>query len=187
MKYRLIRVATALTFAGLLAGCSMYDSAISYIRSDKPTDCPDVAILANTASLPAFGATAGGDPSDLIYRIAMTNLSSRCNYNKRETTADTRLRIFFHAQRPPGGGEASYRVPYYVAVTSDGVILDKKMYWLEFGFAEHAASSDAETVVDSTVIQYGKGKTTYDYHLLVGFQLTKAQLDYNAKMGRYEP
>jgi hypothetical protein len=187
MKYRLIRVATVLAFAGLLAGCSMYDSAISYIHSDKAILCPDVAILANTASLPAFNPSADGDPSGLIYNIAMTNLSSRCHYDKSEKTADTRLKIFVHAQRPPGGGEASYRVPYYVAVTSDGVILDKKLYWLEFTFPEHAATSDTEAVVDSTVVQIGKGKTVYDYHLLVGFQLTKAQLDYIAKMGRYEP
>ena len=187
MKYRLLRVASAVAFTGLLAGCSIYSSALSYLRADKAILCPDVAILANTANLPAFNPNADGDPSGLIYNIAMTNLSSRCDSNKSERTADTRVKIFVHAQRPPGGGETSYRVPYYVAVTSDGVILDKKLYWLEFGFAEHAATSDAETVVDSTIIKYGKGKTAYDYHLLVGFQLTKAQLDYIAKMGRYEP
>jgi hypothetical protein len=36
-------------------------------------------------------------------------------------------------------------------------------------------------------MKYATDKTAYDYHLLVGFQLTKAQLDYIAKMGRYEP
>jgi len=37
------------------------------------------------------------------------------------------------------------------------------------------------------VVKVEKGKHSYDYHLIVGFQLTKDQLDYNNKMGRYAP
>jgi hypothetical protein len=177
----------ASVLVGLLAGCSTYRSITSYIGSDKAIYCPDAAILANTASLPAFNPAAEGDPSGVIYMIAMTNVTTRCDYDKSEKTADARLKISFRAQRPPGGGETSYRVPYYVAVTSGGEIIDKKVYWLEFGFPAHDVSADAEAVVDSTVVKFGKEKTAYDYHLLVGFQLTKAQLEYIAKMGRYEP
>jgi len=187
MKYRLIRIASPLALTGLLAGCSMYDSVTSYMSSAKPIFCPDAAILANTASLPALNPAAEGDPSGVIYKIAMTDVSTRCDYDKREKVADARLRIFFHAERPPGGGETSYRVPYYVALTSGGDIFDKKIYWLEFAFPQHDVSADAEAVVDSTIVKYAKDKTAYDYHLLVGFQLTKAQLDYNNKIGPYEP
>jgi hypothetical protein len=187
MTYRLIRIATALALTGILAGCGATDSLFSYIRSDKAIYCPDAAVLANTASLPAFNPAAEGDPSGVIYNIAMTNVTSRCSYNKSEKTADTRLKIFFHAQRPPGGGETGYRVPYYVALTSGGEILEKKIYWLEFGFPARAVSTDSVVVVDSTIVKYAKDKTAYDYHLLVGFQLTKAQLDYISKIGRYEP
>ena len=48
-------------------------------------------------------------------------------------------------------------------------------------------SNDSEVIVDSTIVKYANDKTAYDYHLLVGFQLTKAQLDYNNKIGPYEP
>ena len=187
MKYRLIRIASALALTGLLAGCSVYDSATSYMSSANPIYCPDAAILANTASLPALNPAAEGDPSGVIYKIAMTNVTTRCDYDKREKIADARVKIFFHAERPPGGGEVNYRIPYYVALTSEGDIFDKQIYWLDFSFSEQAVSADAEGVVDSTRIKYGKDKTAYDYHLLVGFQLTKAQVEYNAKMGRYEP
>ena len=173
--------------AGLLAGCSTYHSVTSYLFSDKAILCPDAVILANTAGLPAFNPAAEGDPSGVIYSIAMTNVTTRCDYNKSEKTADAWVKIYLHAQRPPGGGEASYRVPYYVAVTSGGEIIDKKIYWLEFRFPAHDVSADAQAVVESMIVKYAKDKTAYDYHLLVGFQLTKAQLDYIAKMGRYEP
>ena len=187
MKYRLIRIASALALTGLVAGCSWYESAHSYLSSTKATDCPDAAVLANTASLPAFNPAAEGDPSGVIYRVAMTNVTTRCSYDKSERTADARLKISLHAERPPGGSETSYRVPYYVAVTSGGEIIYKKIYWLELQFPGHDVSADIDEVVDSTIVQYGKDKTAYDYHFLVGFQLTKAQLEYNTKMGPYEP
>jgi len=187
MTYRVIRIAAALALAGLLAGCAAYDSLFTYMRSDKSILCPDAAVLANTASLPAFSPGAESDPSGVIYKIAMTNVTTRCSYSKSEKTADARLRVFFHAQRPPGGGESSYRVPYYVALTSGGEILEKKIYWLEFAFSAGTVSQDSEVIVDSTLVKYAKEKTAYDYHLLVGFQLTKAQLDYNNKIGPYEP
>ncbi len=176
-----------MALTGLMAGCSMYESVTSYIGSSKDIYCPDAAVLANTASLPAFSPSAEGDPSGVIYRIAMTNVTTRCSYDKQDKIADARLKIFLRAERPPGGGEASYRVPYYVALTSGGEILDKKLYWLEIEFPAHAASANAQAVVESTEVKYEKGKTAYDYHLLVGFQLTKAQVEYNAKMGRFEP
>jgi hypothetical protein len=187
MTYRLIRIATALVATGLLAGCSIYHSITGYMSSDKAALCPDAVILANTASLPAFNPAAAGDPSDVVYRVAMTNVTTRCEYDKSEKTADASLKIFLHAERPPGGGETSYRVPYYVAVTSGGDILEKKIYWLKLAFDAHAVSSDADIVVDSMIVKYATDKTAYDYHLLVGFQLTKAQLDYNNKIGPYEP
>jgi hypothetical protein len=187
MTYRLIRIASALALTGLVAGCSWYESVYTYLGSTKATDCPDAAVLANTASLPAFNPNAEGDPSGVIYRIAMTNVTTRCSYDKREKIADARLKISVQAERPPGGGEVSYRVPYYVALTSGGEIIDKKIYWLEIEFPAHAATTNAEIVLDSTIVKYAKDKTAYDYHLLVGFQLTKAQVEYNAKMGRYEP
>jgi hypothetical protein len=36
-------------------------------------------------------------------------------------------------------------------------------------------------------VKFERDKAGYDYHYIVGFQLTKTQLDYNAKIGPYEP
>ena len=187
MKYRMICIAAACVLAGLPAGCSTYRSITGFMSSNKPDQCPDAMILANTSSLPAFDPTGVSDPSSVIYRIAMTNVTTKCDYEKSEKTADAELKFFFQAQRPPGGSEVSYRVPYYVAVTSAGVILKKQIYWLEFTFPAGAASSAAKAEIDSTIVKYAQDKTGYDYHFVVGFQLTKAQLDYNKKIGPYEP
>lgn len=188
MKSRLIHIATTSALAlVLLSGCETYNSIASYIGSSSAAMCPDAAILAGTSILPALNPGAGDDPSGLVYTATMTNVTTRCDFDKREKSVDARLRIFVRATRPPGGTEVDYRVPYFVAVTTGGDIVDKKIYWLTFRFPESATARDVDVTVNSTEFPLGKAKQPYDYHLLVGFQLTKAQLDYNKKMGRYEP
>ena len=159
----------------------------SYIGSDKTSLCPDAAILASTSSLPAFAPKNSGDPSAVSYTVAMTNVVTRCTYDKQEKTADARVRINFHAARPPGGTEARYRVPYFLAVSRGGDIVAKTIYWADVEFAAGATQTDGEEVIDSTTVTVAKDNHIYDYHLLTGFQLTQAQLDYNSKIGRYEP
>lgn len=188
MKSRLIPIVTASALALVsLSGCETYDSITSYISSSSAGQCPDAAILAGTSVLPAFDAAAGDDPSNVVYTISMTNVTTRCDFSKRDKTVDARVRIYVHATRPPGGVAADYRVPYYLAVTTGGDILDKKLYSLTIHFPEAGAIEDTDVTVDSTEFQVDKAKQPYDYHLLVGFQLTKAQVEYNKKMGRYEP
>ena len=162
-------------------------SVTSYIGSDSNTKCPGAAILADTSSLPAFDPAKGTDPSSVIYNVALTNVVSRCNFTKHENSADARIRINFHATRPPGGGDATYRVPYFVAVSTGADVLQKKIYYLEVYFPAGASSVDGQEVVDSTEVTAPLDKQIYAYQMLVGFQLTKAQLDYNEKMGRYAP
>ena len=187
MKYLFARFAAGMALVALLAGCSTVQSMSSYVGSDKADLCPDAGILATTSSLPAFAPKNGGDPSGVIYTIAMTNVTTRCSYDKEEKTADASVHIAFHAKRAPGGNETTYRVPYFVAVSEGGVIVAKKIYWADFDFAAGATAADGEASVDSTTVAVAKDKHIYDYHLLAGFQLTQAQLDYNNKMGRYEP
>jgi hypothetical protein len=187
MKYHLARLAAATALAATLGSCSTYHSVASYVGSDKSITCPDAAILASTSSLPAFAMKNGSDPSIVVYTVAMTNVVTRCIYNKGEKTADARVRINFRAARPSGGAQASFRAPYFLAVSEGGDIVAKNIYWAEVVFAAGATQTEGETIVESTTVAVAKDKHIYDYHLLTGFQLTQAQLDYNNKIGRYEP
>ncbi len=184
----LVRIAAASALAVVsLSGCSTWQGMVNYVASDSAAVCPDVAILADTAKLPAFDPAKGDDPSNLTYSVAMTNVKTRCDYSKRANEADSNVRIFYTASRPPGGEETHYRVPYYVAVTTGGNIVDKQIHWLEFDFPTAASTVSGEAYVDSIDIKVAPQKRSYEYHLLVGFQLTEAQLAYNKKMGQYSP
>jgi hypothetical protein len=97
------------------------------------------------------------------------------------------LRIKYTATLPPGGDEAHYRLPYFLAVTLDGKIIDKTNKWLEFEFPKGAATYTGEESMDSYVVNVDPKKRSFEYHVLTGFQLTQAQIDYNKKMGQYLP
>jgi len=182
-----LTLAASMMAATSLSGCSMWTSAVNYVRADSETTCPDANILANTSILPAFDPHQGADPSNVVYTVKMTGVKSRCDYSKRSNSVDANMRIFFTATRPPGGEENHYKVPYYVAVTANGEIVDKQVHWLEFDFPKAQASFTSEILVDSIMIPVARDKRSYDYHLLTGFQLTQSQIDYNKKVGQYLP
>ena len=160
---------------------------MNYVRADSDSTCPDANVLANTSVIPVFDPSKGADPSNVVYTVKMSGVKTRCNYSKRANEIDANMRIFFSATRPPGGEEAHYKVPYYVAVTAAGAIVDKQIHYLEFDFPKAEANFTSELLVDSIPIPVARDKRSYDYHLLTGFQLTQSQLDYNKKVGQYLP
>jgi hypothetical protein len=182
-----LNLAALIAAAISLSGCDTWRSAVNYIRSDSTSVCPDVSILANTAVIPVFDPHAGADPSNVVYTAQMTGLKSRCDYSKQHNQVDANVRLFVKVSRPSGGEATHYKVPYYIAVTSGGEIVDKQIHWLEFEFPQASANLQLEELVDSVLIPVAKEKKSYEYHLLIGFQLTQAQLDYNKKMGQYLP
>ena len=187
MKHHLIFTAlTSVLVLGSLAGCTTYDQAKTYFFSSKATICPDTVILANAAVLPAFDPAKGDDPSSIVYTAGLSRVKTSCDYRKIDNNSDSRLSIAFHAPRPSGGPEAIYRVPYFVAISLGGKIVDKKNYWQDVAFPKGVAAVDIEGKIDSLFVQAAKRKRPADYHFVLGFQLTKAQIDYNKKLGRYE-
>ena len=182
-----LTLAASMMAATSLSGCSLWSGAVNYIRSDSENTCPDANVLANTSVIPVFDPTKGADPSNVVYTVKMSGVKSRCDFSKHDKAIDANMRIFFTATRPPGGEEVHYKVPYYVAVTAAGAIVDKQIHNLEFDFPKAEANYSGEEAVNSIIIPVASDKRSYDYHLLTGFQLTQSQLDYNKKVGQYLP
>lgn len=170
-----------------LSGCSTYHAVAAYLSSDKGSVCPDVFILANASVLPAFDPAKGADPSSVIYTARMTNVATRCDLDKRRAEADTRVEVTFEVTRPPGGEAGTYRIPYFVAVTNEGTIIDKQIHWVELEFRQGETGTSASDAIDSWVVHFVKPKQSYEYHLVAGFQLTQAQLGYIKKTGLDAP
>ena len=150
--------------------------------------CPTAAVLAPASALTVFRAGASADPSAELYSVWMSNVKSGCGYDKDARTADSHLTIEFDAKRAPSAEPASYKAPYFIAITRGGdKILTKKIFLAPVTFPAGAASIHFEQNIGSTVIKMAGGAKIGDYQILTGLQLTQSQLDYNKKNYHFAP
>ena len=176
MSHSAIR-ATALAgfVAALLSGCT----------SDKTGECPTMTALVPAAEESVFVPGAPKDPSNLLYTVEIMRVKGDCDVDKKDTQADVSLNIDFHAARSPSGVAAQYRIPYFVVVTEGTErVLAKKQFWVEFGFSPGQSAIDFSDSVASVLVNAKGEKKTYDYQVLVGLQLTKAEFEYNRAQER---
>ncbi len=161
----------------LLAGCS----------SARERDCPAVSTIVDTSIGTVFKPGAAADPSNELYTVEITGVQSSCDVDKSAVSSDTSLNVSFRATRAPNGGQARYKIPYFVAISQGDRILAKKEFAVDFGFEPGQTAVTFTDSVDSTTVTAGKDKKTFDYAILVGIQLTKAQLQYNRASSRLVP
>ncbi|HTO41532.1 MAG TPA: hypothetical protein VL026_11200 [Rhizomicrobium sp.] len=148
--------------------------------------CPSTAILAETSSQSVFVAGKPMAPENLAYRIDTRRATTACSIDKDTNTADSSLELAFRGFRQKDGAAASYTVPFFVAINdSDGKLVLKKTYSTTLVFQPGQTQVDFTQTIDSIPVKVARTKQPFDYHLLVGFQLTKQQLDYNRKTNRY--
>lgn len=148
--------------------------------------CPSTGILAETSSMSVFAPGKTMTPDNLMYRIDARQVTHSCSVDKDEHTADVSLEISFRAYRQRGQGPAEYTVPFYIAINdSDGNFVWKKTYSTKLAFQQNQATVDFQQPVDSVIVKVSRSKQAYDYHMIVGLQLTKQQLEYNRKTNRY--
>jgi hypothetical protein len=171
-------VATVLS-AAVLVGCSS--------DSKKAPTCPPAAVLAPTSTLTTFREGMKADPASALYTVGLANVKTDCEFDSDKGTTDSTLELSFIAKRAAKEDAASYKVPYYVAVTQGTRVLSKHVFWVNFGFSAGATTTEFSDRVASTVINLENGKRPYDYELLAGLQLTHDQLQYNQSIGRYAP
>jgi hypothetical protein len=168
----------AVLFMPALSGCAMFG-----VRTGKI--CPSAAVLAETSSLTTFQPSMKNDPAGEVYTIGMADVKTACDFDADNGTTNSSLELALKAKRPAPGDQVSYRVPYFVVTSLGGTVVDKRVAWLNITFASGATTAETSENVDAMMITLENGKKPYDYQLLVGFQLTQDQLDYNRKMNRF--
>ena len=193
MPMRVLRTAVLAGFvATMLAGCDTIGSVFGSSSEDTPpasatTNCPPASGIVPTSSLTTFQPGKRDDPKGILYRVAVKHVRSDCSFDQDNGITDSSLTIDFTAHRPDPGPEATYRVPYYVAVSQGTRILDKRDIWVSFTFPAGAQDAPFSDNVESTKITLENGKRPYEYQILVGFQLTHDQLEYNKTMSSFGP
>ncbi len=158
--------------------------ALAACSTSQLERCPAVSVLVDTSALTLLQANGSG-PASAVYTAQIQNVKRDCDVSKFSKQVQASVDIAFRATRTQGEAAASYTLPYFVAITTEGRILAKQQFSVAFAFQPGETTTSFEDSVNSLVLTVGRDKKATDYGILVGFQLTKAQLDYNRRVGRY--
>jgi hypothetical protein len=168
MHIRAIAAVSVVATLGL-AGCS----------ESKLEQCPAVSVLVDTSTYPMWLG------SQYIYFAWIKGAKRDCDIDKFTKHVEGSVDIDFQATRTNAGPAMTYPAQYYVAITTEGRVLAKRVYTAQFNFEQGQATTQFTQSLNALSLTVGQDKRAADYGIIVGFQLTKAQLDYNRRAGRY--
>jgi len=187
MKKRHFNIAAIVMAAAVLVGCETVEDMTGISLASKgPTVCPDISILANASEKTAFRAGAGRDLIDILYEAEISGVTVGCDYDlDSDTTAGTlsvSITPFFAAERGAANSTGLADVSYFVAVTDqDKKIINKQTFSVSFGFQGNVTRARfGDTPVQMT-LPIKAGRDGRDYLIYAGFQLSREQMDYNAR------
>ncbi len=167
-----MRLAPVLLFVGLalgLSGCTLFKK--------KVVVCAPAAVVAGTGTLTHFSEGPGRDTDDVQYRAEISTLAVTCR--ERSDGLETILTFELSAYSGPADTTGSAEIPFFVAVTlGSRQVLSKRVFSSEHYFpVQTGYSAFREEVVEFLPIF--DGREAKDYEILVGFQLSPEQLEYN--------
>ena len=148
-------------------------------------NCPTVQIVSDLGTLNEFPPKNSMKASNLISSVKMNEANSTCSFNDRSVTVD--LKLAFEGMLGPKGRSSAkekpfFSYPFFVAVTSSsGKILAKEIFaasmTYEAGQNEQLYFETLRQIIPADTQAQGAS-----YKVMVGFQLTKDQLNYNRKL-----
>ena len=164
----LARATAALTLALAVAACS----------GTGQTPCPHVAIMPELQAVAKFGPGPGRQDSDAIYGARMLAAASTCSADKKKGGLAIATKLGVTAVRVKPDVRKG-QITYFVAVIDRRqTILNKRDFVIELNFP--AAQSRLEITEQlEEFIPLPKDANGDDYGIVIGFELTPDELQYN--------
>lgn len=163
----------AVALAGLaLSACGLFDNT-------PPPPCPSVSVLRDAAELIRYRPGPGRDMTDVVEQAKFASYKLTCDYNRNKLTVELTLDIV--AEAGPAAQGREMEVPYFVAVIGpDDKILAKKVFTsvIDLPVGQRRAGVREET---EQLIPLQDFQTGASFQIMIGFQLTEAELKDNRR------
>ena len=135
--------------------------------------CPRLAVVQQASRL----VRAKGDAGNVAARIIdarITGVGGTCARTGK-TMERVTFRIGFAATNGPASALTEQTLPYFVAIAEGDRIIAKNVYPVSFGFANGADQAVATT--RPIRLSFPRAPRSADQQVLVGFQMSPAELD----------
>ena len=159
-------------------------AAVGCTKSGPPKPCPRVGVLTDAQRLVRFNPGTGRDLTDVRYEAEIGVRRGTCEYKKKDSELDIDMAVEIQAVRAPNAG-AKGEFEYFVAITDRTQrILAKQVFSAAIAFeGDRRSGTTLEELTETIPLKAGQLGT--EFEILVGFQLSEEELDYNRKrLGR---
>ncbi len=169
-----------------LSGCGMFGGSDVKEGGTTLYPCPSVGVLNETDHVTLLSGS-GTDLTDIVAKAEIGKVVSRCEYDIEESTITVDIAFDGIAELGPAASARALTLKTFVAVTRRFNAFDKKqVYEVPVVFEPGQRQVRFVKTVDGTVLPYGGRADGSIYQILVGFQLTPEQLEYNRRVA-YSP
>lgn len=171
----------------VLSACSGgVDSGFDSIFGEgKPLlPCPKVSVLPSADSITIFQAGPGRDLVDVQFEGIIAPVSGECLYEDDDSELLVELVLRIGAIKGPSAKSQIQSFPFFVAIADKSKkVLNKKVFNspIEIPAGRRRAAVQEEIVQR---IPLPSGRSGRDYSIVLGFQLTPEQFEYNQKASK---
>lgn len=166
----------ALLLLPALAACGLGD------ETAFAPSCPQPVILRDAGDLHRFRG-AGRDLTDTVLEGRITGVSGSCKRDGSTAVAAT-VNVGMELTRGPAAQGRAADVAFFVAVSEGERVLDKQVYTLQARFPENTDRVRLTGDSVDLLLPVSRTKDASAYRIVVGFQLTPAELEMNRQMMR---
>ncbi len=150
--------------------------------ADLPANCPQLKILGELSGISQFSNPKTPKMDELISSAKFSALDATCSVAPNSVTLE--ISLDFDGTLGPvgmknGGSEANYTYPYFLSViTPGGQILSKDVFALSMIYDSGSIQMHKQDRLRQT-IPLMPGQNASDFQIVVGFQLSEDELNYN--------
>lgn len=179
---RLPRLIAALAGGAALVGCAS-PLGDAFDTRENVGPCPPAGSIYDSARIVILDD--GQSYSDIEYTGEITGVRLYCRYAGADPI-EAELEIDFAFGRGPSGEAARHTYPYFVAVTRrNGTVLAKEYFSVTGEFSGEPVDAAQEVIRNITIPRADETISGSNFEVLVGFELTEAQLDFNRRGLRF--
>ncbi len=175
---RFLRYGRRWSWAGIaalaLGGCGI-------ILSVPPVICPTVAVVAEAADMTRFAIGGGRDVVDVGYVVQFSDVEWSCDLDGSILEVD--LTVFVAATAGPTSQARTADFEYFVALAArGGGVLVKETFPSRIALTSDDGTGRISEEIEQR-IPLRADQSGDDFEILIGFQLTREQLEYNRARG----
>jgi hypothetical protein len=146
--------------------------------------CAPVGILGDAADYTDYGS-AQEDLTTLVSQGSIVAVNGKCASNKLANNLHTVIRLDMAVTRGPAAQSRDIAVPYFIAVTDRGSIVNKQTLVAQAHFPANGTRVLVTTDPMVLDLPMSRRHPSTDYRIEVGFQLTPQQLEHNRTHRRH--